>query len=87
MTTTAPAPVRPAPPAPDRPRVPRARLSRAAIALGVFGALTVGGYSAIAYADFELGTPSRTEIPASVRSAPGGYRTFHFWHSGYHGGK
>lgn len=26
-------------------------------------------------------------IPASVRSSPGGYRSFHFWHSGFHGGK
>ena len=26
-------------------------------------------------------------VPASVRSSPGGYRSFHFWHSGFHGGK
>ena len=26
-------------------------------------------------------------IPASVRSSPGGYRSYHFWHSGFHGGK
>ena len=23
----------------------------------------------------------------SVRSSPGGYRSFHFWHSGFSGGK
>lgn len=73
--------------APDRPPVPRARTSKAAIALAVFGTLVVGGYSAIAYTDYELGSPSREELPASVRSSPGGYRSFHFWHSGYHGGK
>jgi len=26
-------------------------------------------------------------LPADVRNSPGGYRSFHFWHSGYHGGK
>lgn len=73
--------------APDTPPVPRAKLSRGAIVLGVFGALVVGGYAAMAYSDYEPGSPAREEIPASVRSSPGGYRSFHFWHSGYHGGK
>jgi hypothetical protein len=31
--------------------------------------------------------PERQVIPADVRSASGGYRSFHFWHSGYQGGK
>jgi len=47
----------------------------------------VGGYGAMAFTQKELGTPERDEIPASVRSSPGGYRSYHFWHSGYHGGK
>ena len=80
-------PARPGVPDPEHPRVPRAPLSKTAIALAVFGALTVGGYSAIAYSDYEPGSPDREEIPASVRSSSGGYRTYHFWHSGYHGGK
>jgi hypothetical protein len=25
--------------------------------------------------------------PVSVRSSPGGYRSYHFWHTGFHGGK
>jgi hypothetical protein len=58
-----------------------------AIVLGVFGALVTTGYAALAYTDYEPGSPEREEIPASVRSSPGGYRSFHFWHSGYHGGK
>ena len=29
----------------------------------------------------------RDRIDASVRSSPGGYRSFHFWHSGFQGGK
>ena len=77
----------PAGPLPDHPAVPRARLSKGAIVLAVFGVLVVGGYSAFAYTDYEPGAPEREEIPASVRSSPGGYRSYHFWHSGYHGGK
>ena len=72
---------------PDSPPVPRPRLARGAIALAVIGALGVVGYSGMAYSDYEPGSPARDEIPASVRSSPGGYRSFHFWHSGYHGGK
>lgn len=29
----------------------------------------------------------RERIDPSVRSSPGGYRSFHFWHSGHAGGK
>lgn len=86
MTTDRPA--KPAgAPLPDRPAVPRARLSIGAIVLALFGVLVVGGYAAFAYTDYEPGSPGRDEIPASVRSSPGGYRSYHFWHSGYHGGK
>jgi hypothetical protein len=53
----------------------------------VFSIVTVGGYAGLAYTQRELGQPEREEIPASVRSSPGGYRSYHFWHSGYHGGK
>jgi hypothetical protein len=87
---TVPQPPPPAPPAappPDLPPVPRPRRSAMAIAIGVFGALVTAGYAALAYSDYEPGSPEREEIPASVRSSPGGYRSFHFWHSGYHGGK
>jgi len=77
----------PAAPAPDLPPVPRPRRSAMAIAIGVFGALVTAGYAGLAYSDYEPGSPEREEIPASVRSSPGGYRSFHFWHSGYHGGK
>jgi len=77
----------PAPPPPEMPRVPRPRPSLATIVLAVFGALVVGGYAAVAYTDYEPGSPERAELPATVRSSQGGYRSFHFWHSGYHGGK
>jgi hypothetical protein len=72
----------------DAPRVPRPPLlSARAIGLAVFGAAVLVGYAAIAYTDYEPGSPAHEAIPASVRSSPGGYRSFHFWHSGYHGGK
>ena len=77
----------PGAPAADLPPVPRPRWSAMAIVLGVFGVLVTTGYAALAYTDYEPGSPERDEIPASVRSSPGGYRSFHFWHSGYHGGK
>ena len=88
MTEPSPPPARPAPPAPvDAPRVPRPKPSTATVVLAVFAAVVVGGYAALAYSDYELASPERAEIPASVRSSQGGYRSFHFWHSGYHGGK
>ena len=87
MTEPAAPPTPPAAPAADLPPVPRPKLSRSAIVLGVFGGAIIAGYAALAFTDFEPGSPSREEIPASVRSSNGGYRSFHFWHSGYHGGK
>jgi len=71
----------------DAPRVPRPRPTLFTAVVALIGVLGVGGYAAIAATDYEPGSPARDEIPASVRSSPGGYRSFHFWHSGYHGGK
>jgi hypothetical protein len=45
------------------------------------------GYMAAAFSGWELGSPRRQFVPADVRSSPGGYRSFHFWHYGYRGGK
>ena len=52
-----------------------------------FCALVVGGYTAIAFTEREFGGATKDELPASVRSTPGGYRSYSYWHSGYHGGK
>ncbi len=54
--------------------------------------LVLGGgllllYVAAAWSGWELSTAARQTLPADVRNSPGGYRSFHFWHSGYHGGK
>jgi hypothetical protein len=72
----------------DQPPLPKARRAWGKlVALAVFGTLVVGGYGYAAYTDYDPATPERDEVPASVRTSPGGYRSFHFWHSGYHGGK
>lgn len=59
---------------------------RAKVSLGFCGLVFIG-YAYVAATGWEPATPERDEIPASVRSSPGGYRSFHFWHSGYRGGK
>lgn len=72
---------------PDRPTVPRMRRPVIAIVMLVFSLGVCGAYGAVAYSQREFGEPEHDEIPASVRSSPGGYRSYHFWHTGYHGGK
>jgi len=72
---------------PDRPPVPRAKRSVLTMILVGFSVLVVGGYTALAITQRELSNVEKDEIPGSVRSSPGGYRSYSFWHSGYHGGK
>lgn len=45
------------------------------------------GYGAAAFSGWELSSSQRQFVPADVRNSPGGYRSFHFWHFGYRGGK
>jgi hypothetical protein len=47
----------------------------------------LGLYLAAGILGWEVEGGQRQQIPASVRQSPGGYRSFHFWHSGFHGGK
>jgi hypothetical protein len=72
---------------PDRPAVPRPRPTPARWVVIGFMTLVIAGYAVVAFGGREFGEPQRDEIPASVRASPGGYRSYHFWHSGYHGGK
>lgn len=72
---------------PDRPVIPRARTSFFVVFLIGFSVIVLGGYSAIALTQRELTSANKDEIPGSVRSSPGGYRSYSYWHSGYHGGK
>lgn len=48
-------------------------------AVGLFVVSGVTGYRASG--------AERRRIDPTVRSSPGGYRSFHFWHSGSAGGK
>ncbi|MCX5744198.1 MAG: hypothetical protein NT062_17040 [Proteobacteria bacterium] len=74
-------------PLPDHPPVPRPRRSAWLYALAALGLVINVGYWSLARADWEPGEPERNELDPTVRSSPGGYRSYHFWHSGYHGGK
>ena len=47
--------------------------------LALYGAASLTGWGF---------TPApREKLPADARTSPGGYRSFHFWHSGLRGGK
>jgi hypothetical protein len=72
---------------PDRPRVPRASGKVLAAFVTAICVVIVGGYGVLAYSQRELGNEEHDEIPSSMRSTPGGYRSYSYWHSGYHGGK
>lgn len=50
--------------------------------LATLGAFVFGSVSG-----WRLYTPPHQRIDPSVRSSPGGYRSYHFWHSGFSGGK
>lgn len=56
-------------------------------AYATLGILILALYGLSSFAGWELGTAPRQVIPADARQSPGGYRSYHFWHSGYRGGK
>lgn len=51
----------------------------------VIGTLCLGGFVSAVRSGYVWGSPKEQFVPAQVRSAPGGYRSFHFWHVGYGG--
>jgi hypothetical protein len=51
------------------------------------GIAIIALYGLVALSGREFGDPQRQVVPADVRQSPGGYRSFHFWHFGYRGGK
>ena len=53
----------------------------------VIGIAAILAYGATTFMGLEFGDPDREFVLADVRQSPGGYRSFHFWHSGYRGGK
>ncbi|HEY3321785.1 MAG TPA: hypothetical protein VGP72_15050 [Planctomycetota bacterium] len=54
------------------------------MALASSALLFYGTASALGW---EITSEPRQRLPADARQSPGGYRSFHFWHSGYRGGK
>jgi len=70
-----------------RPRIPRGKPSLPVLLYGAFGAIALVLYLAASVRGWSLEEEQRATVPASVRHAPGGYRAYHFWHSGYQGGK
>ncbi len=49
--------------------------------------LTLGAFVWASASGWRVLTPPHERIDPSVRSSPGGYRSYHFWHSGFSGGK
>ena len=72
---------------PDRPGVPSPPRGKGIYIFGGIAVIVVGLYGALSFTGWEPGAPKRDEIPGSVRASPGGYRSYQYWHSGYHGGK
>ena len=75
-------------PGPDRPPLPQlGRFGVVAKLLTGVLAIVVVGYVWSAATGYTGTTEHRAAVPSSVRSSPGGYRSYHFWHGGYSGGK
>ena len=71
----------------DKPPLPKTFRSPWLYVLGALSVLVCTGYVYAAQTGWESREPERNELDPTVRSSPGGYRSYHFWHSGYHGGK
>jgi hypothetical protein len=59
-------------------------LSRIYLAAAI---LIIALYGVLAFTGKEFGDPRRQIVPEDARKSPGGYRSFHYLHSGYRGGK
>ncbi len=53
----------------------------------VLGAAMLAGFIGMNVMGWEPEAAPQQVLPPSVRQSPGGYRSFHFWHSGFRGGK
>lgn len=66
------------------------RLRARGRSLGLYG-LFCGGVLLLQFMielrGWGLSPGERVHVPPSVRQSPGGYRSYHFWHRGVHGGK
>jgi hypothetical protein len=70
-----------------RPRLPSTPWTWRVIAYGVYGVAVLAAFLAAGFLGWSSEGEERDALPQSVRQAPGGYRSYHLWHSGYQGGK
>jgi hypothetical protein len=70
-----------------RPRLPSTPWTWLVIAYAVYGAAVLLLFLAAGLLGWSAEGEERDALPLSVRQAPGGYRSYHLWHSGYQGGK
>lgn len=57
------------------------------LAYGAYGVVLLIAYLIAGLTGYSYESEERDLVPLSVRQAPGGYRSYHLWHSGYQGGK
>lgn len=79
-------------PGPDATKAPAApsAFQRARTFFGVYGLFCAGALLLqfmVELRGWGFSAGERSLIPMSVRQSPGGYRSYHFWHRGLHGGK
>ena len=53
----------------------------------VWALLWIGFLAWAGLTGFQVEAQPVQQLPPDVRQSPGGYRSFHFWHSGWQGGK
>jgi hypothetical protein len=51
----------------------------------IVGLTILAGYGYATQRGIIVGSPKKEFVPSEMRKAPGGYRSFHFWHAGYGG--
>ena len=62
-------------------------MTKTVITYLVLGGIVTTGFAGVQFTGWEPGTPKREIIPPNARESPGGYRSYHFWSSGWMGGK
>jgi hypothetical protein len=67
--------------------VPRPRTTWLVIGYGIYGVVILLAYLVAGFTGYSYESEEHDSVPSSVRQAPGGYRSYHLWHSGYQGGK
>jgi hypothetical protein len=71
----------------DAPKIPRTRMSVLVMIYAGVASAILALYLVAGVFGWDFKSSERDRIPGSVRNSPGGYRAYHFWHSGYSGGK